>query len=284
MIERSDPTARLAGKTNTACWDSSVLALRNPPSQVSDERAIMKSQGRHAVALFLVGVLGTTGMLGCARKGDTATAEMRDAAGVFDTTGATFDSARTLPDTSRGLEMDGAAAADAVATLNPTEGSTVRGTVTFREDAGKVRVVAHITGLTPGEHGFHLHENGDCSLKDAMSAGGHFNPTGMPHGGPDTPRRHVGDLGNVTANQEGVAHYERVDGVLSLTGPNSILGKSVIVHAGPDDFVTQPSGNSGARLACGVIRTQMTPSGAPADSMGAGLQGGSSRSDTSRGK
>jgi Cu-Zn family superoxide dismutase len=143
----------------------------------------------------------------------------------------------------------------AVAMLQPTAGSQVQGRVTFRQDSEGVHVVAELSGLSPGKHGFHVHEFGDCSAPDASSAGGHFNPLGSPHGAPDNPpdQRHVGDLGNIEADADGNGFYERVDKVISLHGENSIIGKSVIVHADPDDLVTQPTGNAGARVACGTI-------------------------------
>src|SRR5262245_41834291 len=103
-----------------------------------------------------------------------------------------------------------AAAQGAVATLEPTQGSQVRGTVSFSPAQGGVRVVADITGLTPGEHGFHVHDKGDCSAPDATSAGGHFNPAGTPHGAPDAEKHHAGDLGNITAGSDGKAHLDQV--------------------------------------------------------------------------
>jgi len=141
----------------------------------------------------------------------------------------------------------------AVCVMQGTKGSQVAGTVTFTKVEGGVRVVADVTNLTPGEHGFHIHEKGDCSAPDASSAGGHFNPTGHKHGGPDAEERHAGDLGNLTADASGKAHYDRVDKELQLTGPNTIIGRSVIVHEKVDDLKTQPTGNAGARVACGVI-------------------------------
>lgn len=144
---------------------------------------------------------------------------------------------------------------EAVATLDPTEGNDVSGQVTFSETEGGVLVVAEVTGLDEGMHGFHVHETGDCSAPDASSAGGHFNPTDAPHGAPDAAaaERHVGDLGNLEAGADGTARYERTDAVLTLSGPNSAIGKAVVVHAGQDDFSSQPSGDAGNRLACGVI-------------------------------
>ena len=141
----------------------------------------------------------------------------------------------------------------AVAALSPTKGSSVSGTVTFTQVNGGVRIVADVTGLTPGEHAFHIHEFGDCSAPDATSAGGHFNPRHMQHGAPDASVRHAGDFGNLEANGAGKAHYDRVDKIISLNGAESIVGHGVIVHEKVDDFITQPTGNAGARVACGII-------------------------------
>lgn len=142
----------------------------------------------------------------------------------------------------------------AVAVLKATDGNTVAGTVTFTAVDGGVLIVADVTNLKPGKHGFHVHEHGDCSAHDASSAGGHFNPTKTKHGGPDSPERHVGDLGNLEADAQGKAHYERTDKLIALEGPDSVVGRSVVVHADEDDFTTQPTGNSGPRIACGEIR------------------------------
>jgi Cu-Zn family superoxide dismutase len=142
----------------------------------------------------------------------------------------------------------------AIAVLSPTQGNSVHGVVTFTKlEFGGVRVVATVEGLTPGEHGFHVHAHGDCSAVDASSAGGHFNPEHKDHGGPDAPVRHVGDLGNLTADVLGKATYDRIDSKLALEGPNSIIGYGLIVHEKADDLKTQPTGNAGARVACGVI-------------------------------
>ena len=149
--------------------------------------------------------------------------------------------------------QDSAHTTKAVAVLYPTHGSSVSGTVTFVKEPAGVRVTAHITGLTPGNHGFHIHEFGDCSAPDAASAGSHFNPSGSPHAGPDADARHAGDLGNIVADSTGVAHYERLDAHMSFTGPNSIIGRGVIVHEKADDLTTQPTGAAGGRVACGVI-------------------------------
>ena len=141
----------------------------------------------------------------------------------------------------------------AVAVLHSADGGKVHGIVSFMKDRGGVRMIASIEGLSPGLHGFHIHEYGDCSSPDFNSAGGHFNPMNMPHGSPDVDKRHAGDLGNIEADKTGLARYERVDKLLTLEGPQSIIGRAVVVHADPDDFTTQPTGAAGARLACGVI-------------------------------
>jgi superoxide dismutase, Cu-Zn family len=142
----------------------------------------------------------------------------------------------------------------AVAVLHPTAGNNMSGTVTFTEVADGVQVRAELTGLTPGNHGFHVHEFGDCSAADASSAGAHFNPTHKPHAGPDAPERHVGDMGNVQADASGKATLGYVDHQISLTNDErSVIGRSVVVHAKADDLKSQPAGDSGARVACGVI-------------------------------
>jgi Cu-Zn family superoxide dismutase len=142
----------------------------------------------------------------------------------------------------------------AVAVLHPTAGNKVSGIVTFTEEADGVRVQADITGLPLGKHGFHVHEFGDCSAPDLVSAGAHFNPTNKPHAGPDSAARHVGDMGNVEADASGAAKLNYVDHEISLTNDQrSVLGRSVVVHAKADDLKSQPAGDSGARVACGVI-------------------------------
>ena len=141
----------------------------------------------------------------------------------------------------------------AVAVLHPTKDSHVAGTVWFIQENGKVHVVADITGLTPGPHGFHVHEFGDATSDDASAAGGHYNPHKMHHAGPTAPNRHAGDLGNLVADAEGKAHLDVADAGLSLEGADSVIGRAVIVHASADDLTSQPAGNAGRRVACGVI-------------------------------
>jgi Cu-Zn family superoxide dismutase len=141
----------------------------------------------------------------------------------------------------------------AIAVLSAASGSSVAGTVTFTAGSDGVSVVADITGLAPGKHGFHIHEFGDCSAKDATSAGGHYNPMKHPHAGPDVMERHTGDLGNLEADASGKAHLELKDKMMKLGGDTSIIGYAVIVHEKADDLKTQPTGDAGGRIACGVI-------------------------------
>ena len=144
---------------------------------------------------------------------------------------------------------------DATAELGPASGSQVAGTVTFtRLSGGGVHVVGDLTGLTPGEHGFHVHEVGDCSAPDATSAKGHFNPTGKLHGGQDG-EHHAGDMANLVADADGKAHYSADFPALEIgSGDGNIIGRAVVIHAAADDYKTQPAGNSGKRVACGVIK------------------------------
>lgn len=141
-----------------------------------------------------------------------------------------------------------------VSVLHATEGNDVSGVVRFSQSDEGVRVEAEVTGLEPNStHGFHVHEFGDCTATDGTSAGGHFNPEDQPHAGPESAMRHIGDLGNITADDEGVAEADFVDPMLTFNGPNNILGRGVIVHAGEDDLESQPTGDAGSRMTCGVI-------------------------------
>jgi superoxide dismutase, Cu-Zn family len=143
----------------------------------------------------------------------------------------------------------------AMATLAPTSGQTARGTVHFADVGdGNVEVIIDLTGVPPGIHGFHIHEKGDCG-NNAQNAGGHFNPTGMVHGAPDAVSHHAGDFGNVTADANGEIHTRFTTHSISLTQgfSTSAIGHAVVLHEKADDFLTQPTGNAGARIACGVV-------------------------------
>ncbi|MFB6318319.1 superoxide dismutase family protein [Saccharicrinis sp. FJH54] len=159
----------------------------------------------------------------------------------------------SLDNLQTAMEMKSENITKAVCVLAPTEGNDVKGTVTFTKTASGIKIVADVEGLTPGKHGFHVHEYGDITGKDGKTTGGHFNPDGMKHGAPGDKERHVGDLGNLVAGPDGKAHYERVDHVVSFSGDHSIIGRAIIVHAGEDDLKSQPTGAAGARVAEGVI-------------------------------
>jgi Cu-Zn family superoxide dismutase len=150
--------------------------------------------------------------------------------------------------------MHGHSSGSATADLKPTTGSSATGKVVFEQRGDTIIVRADIAGLKSGQaHGFHIHEKGDCSSGDGMSAGGHFNPTGQPHG-PQDAAHHAGDLPSLQADAGGRAQTTfSVRGLTVGSGPTDIVGKGLIVHAQPDDYRTQPTGNAGGRIACAVI-------------------------------
>lgn len=152
-------------------------------------------------------------------------------------------------------QMAGAPAPSAIAKLESTKGNTATGTVTFTQAGDKVRVVARVSGLKPdAEHGFHIHDKGDCSSGDGMSTGGHFNPGAKPHGHHGTMERHAGDLPALKADASGNAALDVTMDIITVTpGPASVIGRGMIVHRDPDDYKTQPTGNAGPRIACAVI-------------------------------
>jgi len=155
-----------------------------------------------------------------------------------------------------GCQSMTAEAPRALADLQPTKGNQTAGTVTFRQAGDKVEVHATVTGLKPNqEHGFHIHEAGDCSSGDGMSAKGHYNPLEQPHGHHSTHQRHAGDMPNLKADANGRTDVKFTLDVMTVRdGPTSIVGRGLIVHVQPDDYKSQPVGNAGARMACAVIR------------------------------
>jgi Cu-Zn family superoxide dismutase len=142
----------------------------------------------------------------------------------------------------------------AMAMLHPTSGSQAVGMVHFQQMSdGSVEVSVDLTNVPPGVHGFHIHDKGDCG-DNGNAAGGHFNPMSMPHGAPDAVSHHAGDFGNVTADASGkVSTKFTTHSITVAAGANSVVGHAVILHGNPDDLTTQPTGNAGPRIACGVV-------------------------------
>jgi len=141
----------------------------------------------------------------------------------------------------------------AQALLHPTSGSSAVGMVHFQQNAdGSVEVHVDMKNVPPGVHGFHIHDKGDCG-DNGNAAGGHYNPMSMPHGAPDAVSHHAGDFGNVTADASGTVNATFTTTSITVApGATSVVGHAVILHANPDDLKTQPSGNAGPRIACGI--------------------------------
>ncbi len=175
--------------------------------------------------------------------------------------GSSTDTSTATTTVSTTAEQTGTSAAPdaggtATVTLAPAPGGSVSGQLTVAPSADGVLVSGTIEGLEPNtQHGFHIHEFGDCSAPDFAGAGGHFNPTGQPHGQAGMGEHHAGDANNVVADADGVATVDAdfVGVTLGDGGPEDVLGRAVVVHADPDDYVSQPAGNAGGRIACGVI-------------------------------
>lgn len=169
-----------------------------------------------------------------------------------------------MPEPADDMGAPAQAPEGAAAQIAPTHGNTASGSLAFSAEENGVRLTGAIQGLPPNsEFGFHIHEKGDCSAPDASSAGSHFNPTNAEHGHPEGDARHAGDMINLKSDDQGVAQVDIVVAGVTLHdgGPNDVLGKAVVVHQNPDDYKTQPSGNSGARIACGVITVQAPGAG-----------------------
>jgi Cu-Zn family superoxide dismutase len=156
----------------------------------------------------------------------------------------------------------GQAPEGAAVRVAPTQGNTASGSLALTAEVDAVRVSGTIQGLEPnGSFGFHIHEKGDCSAPDATSAGGHFNPEKVDHGNPEGASHHVGDMPNIESDDQGAAQVDtRSSGATLHSGqPTDVLGKAIVVHEKSDDYTSQPSGNSGSRIACGVITVQPAP-------------------------
>lgn len=170
---------------------------------------------------------------------------------------STSSSGASTSSTANASKANASTIASATANLSSASGSLASGRLQLVPMGDGVHVTGEIGGLKPnGTHGFHIHETGDCSAADASSAGGHFNPAQQPHGRASNPKHHAGDNDNLVADAQGVArvdaHFAGI--VLGGGGANDVVGRAIVVHASPDDYVSQPAGNAGARIACGVIR------------------------------
>lgn len=164
--------------------------------------------------------------------------------------------APTNTDTIVNQSVNDAATLVGVCNLEPIGGSGVTGTIRFTQRGDSVQIEGKVAGLTPGKHGFHVHAKGDLSDKEkGKSAGDHFNPDNKDHGRPSDGERHVGDLGNIEAGEDGLANFTISDKVIKFSGPNSIVGKALVIHSGADQF-TQPAGDAGDRVAFGLIEKQ----------------------------
>ena len=190
-------------------------------------------------------------MAACGRKEDAApTADTPPPAGDSPSVATT-----TEPETTSSAE----ATAGAAVQLSPTQGNTANGGLKITAAGTGVKISGMVQGLKPdSEFGFHFHEKGDCSAPDATSAGAHFNPGNQQHGNPQAQPHHAGDMLNVKSDAQGVAEVsiDNADVSLQSGQPNDILGKALVLHAKPDDYKTQPSGDSGDRIACGVVAVQ----------------------------
>jgi len=152
------------------------------------------------------------------------------------------------------------------AEISGASGSGVSGQLRFRQDEGVMHIDGTLRGLEPGDHALHVHVVGDCSAPDAASAEGHFAPDDDPHGSPrEIPaEHHVGDLGNITADETGVAEFEKTDAEMTLgTGGYTIIDRAIVVHAEADDLVSQPAGDAGDRVGCGVVELDVAPAYQP---------------------
>jgi Cu-Zn family superoxide dismutase len=162
----------------------------------------------------------------------------------------------TSPDGAKHTHGSGTRAGPrASARIEGRSGSSLTGTASFSEQSGGVLVELSVTNAPPGWHAVHVHEKGDCSAADGSSAGTHFNPAGHKHGSPHAAEHHAGDLGNMWVDEHGNGRHVLLMPVLAVTdGPNSVRGRALIVHAAADDLVTDPTGNAGGRIGCGVIQ------------------------------
>ncbi|HEX8437861.1 superoxide dismutase family protein [Archangium sp.] len=165
-----------------------------------------------------------------------------------------FDVSLRIPVLVAALALVACGEEQATTQLESRSGSSTTGTATFTQDGDQVTLTLEVSGATPGKHGAHIHQLGDCSAADASSAGPHWNPASKTHGAPDT-NHHLGDLGNIEIGQDGKGRLtlSKKEWKLGDGSAEDVVGKAVVIHAGEDDLVTDPAGNSGGRVACGVI-------------------------------
>jgi len=205
-----------------------------------------------AISHGIPGLLALAAIAGCQPPGDVGNAA-DDARVAPDLPAPTAAVARA--DVVRAAPAAGSSER-ALARIVPVAGQRAIGTAEFAlEGDGQLAIHVELEGLEPGGHGFHIHENGDCSAPGESSMGEHFAPDGDPHGPPEAAKdaHHAGDLGNIVADSSGSAVHDWVDDELTLEGTYGVVGRAIIVHAGPDDLMTQPSGDSGDPVACGVV-------------------------------
>lgn len=196
---------------------------------------------------------------GCGKKDDVAPAGSPASEAAAPAGDSPTVATATEPGTTPGSSAVGETTSEATVQLAPTQGNTANGGLKISAAGTGVRISGMVQGLKPdSEFGFHFHEKGDCSAPDATSAGSHFNPTNQQHGSPQGQPHHAGDMPNVKSDAQGVAEVsiDNPDVSLQTGQPNDIVGKALVMHAKPDDYKTQPSGNSGDRIACGVVAVQ----------------------------
>lgn len=200
----------------------------------------------------LFAAIATLGLTACNKPAEPEATPAADTAPAADAAAAANDAPPAM------MSSDAHANHTAIGELAPTQGNDVKGSITFSVVDGKVHAKGEITGLKPNsEHGFHIHETGDCSAPDGASAGGHFNPGKEDHGSVAATPHHGGDMPNIKADADGKAVVDtNVSTNVNIGEGNDfdIIGRGLIVHADPDDYKTQPTGNAGARLACAVIK------------------------------
>jgi Cu-Zn family superoxide dismutase len=211
------------------------------------------------ISLLALAVAVASIAAGCGRNDDAAPAATTPQSAPAPAGDSPTVATATEPGTAPGSSATGETATEAAVQLSSTQGNTANGGLKISAAGSGVRISGMVQGLKPdSEFGFHFHEKGDCSAPDATSAGAHFNPNNQQHGSPEGQPHHAGDMPNVKSDAQGVAEVsiDNPDVTLQSGQPNGVLGKALVMHAKPDDYKTQPSGDSGDRIACGVVAVQ----------------------------